>query len=249
MKKSSLLLLLALGAALSSFAQTFKIYHPGNPNALNDSTVTIYGGINQELVSKFNVINLTSSPIDSVMVKRIKVSVLGNTINAICWANTCYDTLHNVSDSSEIIGAHDTAQLSNGFYGDYYPLGQIGTSTFRYVFFNKFRPTTQADTVTVNYVSTTTSIAHLSSGQIGFYTPYPNPAGNMVTFGYNFSNGAQAATLKLFNMLGECIQTLPLNTSKIKAMLNVQAIPSGIYICEIQANGCQPAFQKLVVSH
>lgn len=248
MKKLSLLSLFIIATVSVAFSQHYyKIYRPTDPNTLNDSTLFIYGGANQELISKLNVVNIGSTT-DTVLVKRVKVSVLGSTVNEICWALQCYDSTHNVSDNYEIIAPGDTAQLANDFNGDYFPFGRIGTSTLYYIFFNKHTPT-HADTITVSYVTSTAGVANINDKAISFLSPYPNPAGTNVTFGYSFSSGVQTANLKIFNMLGECVQTLPLNTSKTKALVNVQSIPSGIYICEIQASGCQPAFQKLVVSH
>ncbi len=238
----------AVAAFSFSNAQGLEIIGQNGNHSLNDSTVMYWGNPTNEMVSILWVIN-TGATADTVKVKRYYISVLGNTTNAICWAGLCYDSTHNFSDLTYIIGPGDTAKLANQFNGDYYPNGQIGTSRIQYTFFDIGRPSTISDTVYVDYITTPTGIPTETAKAINFSAPYPNPSNSTVNFSYSLASGVSTASMKIFNLLGECIQTLPLNTNKTKTALNVQSIPSGIYVCEIEANGCKPAYQKMIVSH
>jgi hypothetical protein len=247
MKKILLISLLAFGTFSMTFAQSLKIIKTGDNNILNDSTLTIYGDTGTEMISTLWIINTTADSM-KVDARRDSISWLVGSENEICWAGTCYSFSTSISPNTEDIGPGDTAKLASQFNGDYFPNSSTGTSTFRYSFYNPF---SRADSswVIVKYVSVVTGIASLSGSAISISAPYPNPADNSASFNYKLASSVSAANLKIFNLIGECIQTLPLNISKYKTTLNVQTIPSGIYICEIEADGCQPVYQKLVVSH
>lgn len=249
MKKITFLSLFIWAFSSFSYGQSnLKLIVYNNPNSLNGTTLTYWGAASSTITTDpIDLVN-TGATTDTIYVKRVYVSVVGNTTNAICWAGQCYDTTHGVSDDYEIIGPGDTARLGNSFTGDYYPLGQIGTSTIKYLFYDVKRPKV-VDTLTINYETSPTGVAQISAGQINFSTPYPNPANSFATFNCSFTNGTQSANLKIFNLIGECVQTLPLSSLQNKANINVQALPSGIYICEVEANGYQPVYQKMVVSH
>lgn len=250
MKKITLLLSFALAAVSFSQAQNLKIIYQGGTdhNYLNDSTILVYGSSTVSFFPSptFDVIN-KSSDSANLWVKRTIISALPTTTNAICFAGYCGAVTQGASVYSCNIGAGDTAELGNAFYGDYYPNNQVGVTTIRYTFYNYNYA--DSGSFIIKYITGPAGIALISAGQIGFSVPYPNPASNNVNFSYSLINGVQSANLKIFDLLGKCIQTLPLNTSKNKTTVDVQTMPSGVYICEIQAEGCQPAYQKMIVSH
>jgi hypothetical protein len=247
MKKILLLLMMSIGTISFSYSQTLKIIETGDNNILNDSTIFVYGDTGSEMISTLWLINSGSDSI-KVTVRRDSIYCLPGSENEICWAGTCYGYYTSVSPNTEDIGPGDTAMLASQFNGDYFPMSAFGTSTIRYSFYNPFNRSDSA-WVIVKYVTGVTGIATFANNAINFSAPYPNPAGNNACFNYSFNAGVQSASLKIYNLIGECILTSPLNTSKNKTHLNVQSMPSGIYICEIEATGCQPAFQKLVVAH
>ncbi len=229
-------------------AQNLKIIVPGGKNTLNDSTVTSLGLSNDvEFGPTFYVVNTTSNPM-TVNVRRVVISAVTGTENEICWAGTCYGPGVNQSPNTETIGAHDTATLGNEFNGDYLPQGNVGTTVVHYIFFDVNNPTDTSG-ITVRYDATLTGVASIANNAIKFSAPYPNPANTFVTLNYGFTSSVQAANLKIFNLLGDCIQTIALDASKNKVGINVQAMPSGIYVCEVEASGCQPVYQKMIVSH
>ncbi len=248
MKKNLLLALFLVAFGSFSWGQ-IHILRPSNKNVLNDSTIYVYCNTNISYVS-FDLYATNSGPKITVVVKRDSILLpMKDTDNAFCWGGLCFAKTVDTATLTESLGTGDTAKGANAFSGHYYPYGHVGIATIRYVFYNKINPLDSA-WVLVNYDAIPgLGVQNIADKAISFSTPYPNPASNSVTFNYNLSNSVQAANLKIFNLLGECIQTLPLNASKNKASVNIQSIPSGVYVCEIQASGCQPAYQKLVVSH
>jgi len=248
MKKITLSFLFALATISFAYSQNIQIILPGGKHILNDSVIETFGSASDSGIDSpsFDVINSTNGSLTIEVTRKIIHAVPGSE-NEICFAGFCNSASVNTS-ASEVIGAHDTAQLGNVFYGDYEPHNYVGTTIIHYIFFDVNNPSDTSG-ITIKYEATPAGIAGIRNGAINFSAPYPNPSNSFATFSYNFTNGAQSATLKIFNLIGECVQTLPLSSLQNKASINVQDMPSGIYICEVQANGYQPVCQKLVVSH
>jgi hypothetical protein len=235
-------------SGLSRGQGTLKIINPYNNNVVNDSTLVVFGNSTDEMNINLYVLN---SGIDSMSIyaRRDSVSLpMPDTNNDFCWV-LCYGNTTNISAYTLTLGKGDTANAFNldPFQGHYWPHGTIGSALIRYTFFPA-RNHADSSWVIVDYKSTPTSVQSLLGNSINF-SAYPNPAANTVNFSYNLVSGVNAANLKIYNLLGECVQTVPLNTAKNKTTLDVQSIPSGIYVCEIEANGYQPSYKKLVVTH
>jgi len=245
-KKITFSILLGLATVSLAHSQNLEIIKPGGNHVLNDSTIVAHGiaGIN-EFNQVLYVINSSGVPLTVNLQRQIVDTVTGSQ-NAICWDGICYGPSVNISSFPENIAPGDTEKAGNEFNGDYLPNGNAGTTTIHYIFFDVNNPTYTA-AITVKYDATPTGISSITDGRINFSAPYPNPANSTVSFSYSLSNGVQSANLKLFNLLGDCVQTLSLNGLKNKATMDVQSIPAGIYVCEIEAEGCQPVYQKLII--
>ncbi len=249
MKKITLLVVIAFVSVSFSKGQYIKILRAGGNHIMNDSIVVCTGKSTNEMVATLYVINADTG-IVRLSARRNPEHLVGGTSNSFCWAGNCYPTTVNISTSTQFLNPADTAstRFLDPFKGDYYPNGNLGNSLIKYTFYDTTR-TWDSASVYVLYKSTATTIAQLADSQTTFSAPYPNPANSTVNFNYSLASGVSTASMKIFNLLGECIQTLPLNTNKTKTALNVQSIPSGIYVCEIETNGCKPAYQKMIVSH
>jgi hypothetical protein len=249
MKKYLLLAILFITLTNLSNAQ-FKILNPFDKSVITNDTINVFGNPTNQITISFWVVNTGVGSV-TLLSRRDSISLLlPDTTNDFCWGGLCYPNTTNVSSFSETIGAGDTSNTINTpyFYTHFTPYGRIGTSSIRYTFYNSSLHS-DSNWVLVNYIITPAGISTVSDKSIIFSSPYPNPSGTSVNFNYSLSSGTQSANLKIFNLLGECIQTIPLNASKNKTSINVQAMPSGIYICQIAASGCQPICQKMIVSH
>lgn len=246
MKKSLLLAILCTAISSFSFGQFHIIDTTGK--IVNNDTVVVYGNATDVMHTSFNVIN-TGLDSASVYARRDSISLpIGDTDNYFCWV-LCYGTSTTVSPFTETLSKGGSAGDTSfpAFAGYYNPYGHLGAALIRYTFFSA-RIHADSSWVMVKYIATPTGIQNVSAVNNSF-SAYPNPASSFVSINYSLTSGIQSANLKIYNLLGECVQTLPLSSLKSKTSMNVQSIPSGIYVCEVTANGCQPIYQKLVVSH
>lgn len=255
MKKSLFLAIFCFAISSLSFGQFNIVDAVGN--IVNSDTVLVLGNTTDEMTVSFNVVNMG---IDTITVDARRDSISTPTImdssrvfrwdNTFCWG-LCYSygETFDVSDGGELLnrGGSSGDTSFSAFVGYYEARGSVGAAYIRYTFYAA-RNRSDSSWVMVKYDATPTGIQGIS-GMSSSFTAYPNPASNSVNFTYTLSSGVQSANLKVYNLLGECVQTLPLSTLQSKTTLDVQSMPSGIYICEIQAQGCQPVCQKLVVSH
>lgn len=243
MKKNIFLAIFCIAITSISFGQFNIIDTLGN--TVNNDTVVVYGNTTDVMSITFNVIN---TGLDSISLYARRDSILlplKDTDNYFCWV-LCYGNTTNVSPFSETINRSDTSNPS--FIGYYKPYSHVGAALIRYTF---FAARNHADSVwvIVKYDATPAGVKNISGKNISFSAPYPNPANSFVNFNYTLGNSVQSANLKIFNLLGDCVQTMPLSALKSRTTFDVQSIPSGIYVCEIEANGCQPVYQKMIVSH
>jgi hypothetical protein len=243
MKKITFSLLFAFATFSFAYSQGLKLIQPGGSSYTMKDTL-IWGNTTNEMLFPLNLVN-TSANTDTIAVTSDTSGAILGTSKYVCWDNHCTP----VNNYTYVIPPGDTAKLGNVFSAEYFPNGHTGTSIIKYIFYDKGKRNTVADTFTATYVTSPSGIAELSDGQNSFSAPYPNPANTNVSFNYSLTNGAQAATLKVFNLLGDCIQTISLSASQNKTTINVQSMPSGIYVCEMQAEGSRSVYQKLIVSH
>ena len=227
----------------------FKILNAYDKSTVTNDTIWVFGDATSEMSLNLWVVNSGVLPI-TLYARRDSISLPMNVYdNSICWAGTCYDTNANVSVYTETIAIGDTSNtsLTPAFSGHYFPYGHIGLATLRYTFYSSANHA-DSNWVLVHYDATPAAIATVQKS-VNFSAIYPNPASNKVNFTYSVAVNTQTANLKIFNLLGECIQTMPLNTAKNKTSINVQNMHSGVYVCEIEASGCKPSYQKLIVAH
>jgi len=256
MKKNLLLAIAFIAFINFSQAQAvLNIIQADSNKVLNGDTVVITGVVSNSNTAEMSInlwiVNTSTFSSVSVGAKRdsLKLPLPFYWDNQICWGGSCWDTNYpNSSVPPETIGHGDTSNTLSTpeFNGHYFPFGHYTPAFLRYTFFNTNIPT-DSSWVVVEYFPIPTGIKNIS-GQMISFSAYPNPANSFINFNY-ILNGAQRASLKIFNLLGECVQTLPLNVSKNKTSIDVQSIPSGVYVCEIEADGSMPTYQRLVVSH
>jgi len=68
------------------------------------------------------------------------------------------------------------------------------------------------------------------------FTVYPNPGKDIVTVALSEAS-TEAAQIVLINQLGAVVETATLDANVLTTQLNVSALPGGIYMVKLQANG------------
>jgi hypothetical protein len=254
MKKNIFLAIFALAFSTFAFGQ-LEIFVPGQADVLptnvsvtNGDTIYEWGNSTLEMNINLYLVNTGVGSL-TVNARRDSLNTPAAFDNCFCWGGLCFSNSTNVAPPgyTETLPRGDTANGANQFQGHYFPSSHIGKAYIRYDFYTEPISSDSA-WVVVQYNATATGVQN-TTDNINFLAPYPNPANNTVSFSYNLANGVSTANLKIFNLVGECIQTLPISSSKSKTTINVQSLPSGIYVCELQANGYQPTYQKLIVAH
>jgi|SRR6185312_2592486 len=248
MKKITLFITAILLGCASLSAQTMEVIRQGagGNHSINDSIIVVNGNLPTQIFTiPFSVINKNAIS-TTLKVKRIDSVMPADWTNYFCWG-LCYTAqpAHEwVSPSSQTIPAGDT---NTTFTADIDDSGFVGSAIFRYIFYNTGNPN-DSTWVIVKFNIGPLGIAQVNENALRISAPYPNPAGNNVSFNYNLNNIEQAK-LEVYNTIGQCMQTLPVSASATKLNLNVGGLPSGIYICKFSANGAEPVFQKLIVTH
>jgi hypothetical protein len=242
MKKTVLLLFLALTTCYFGYAQSISLADSSGPIA-NNSIITRPGHANDsEIVSYLFVKNNTSSTL-GVKVKKVEISLITGTVNSFCWG-VCFPPNIFVSADPVNINAHATD--SADFSGHYNPQGFVGISTVRYVFFNAANPT---DTVCVNISYNgqpvgipTQTIKNTLSGA------YPNPANNTVNFEYSL-NTENTASVVIRNLLGTVVKKSDLSNTETRLSVFTGDLPEGIYFYSLEVDGKTLTTRKLIVKH
>lgn len=243
MKKYLLLLCLTGIAALYTYSQSLQLADSTGPIA-NNTTIIKYGlpsaDPNYEIVSHVFVKNTTSDSI-SVKVKKVEISALHGTLNVFCWG-LCFSPEIFVSPDPIVIHAGKTD--STNFSGHYNPIGILGISTIRYVFFDENNP---SDTVCVNVDFDTypESINDLSNFTLS--DAYPNPANNAVSFSCSASQNSDAKLI-IRNILGSVVKEVGIGNSG-KISINTSELADGVYFYTFIVNGNSQVTKKLVIRH
>jgi len=81
------------------------------------------------------------------------------------------------------------------------------------------------------------------------FSVYPNPASISLGINYKLQPGYNAATLKLYNPVGQLIKTESIKYNNGALKESVTSLPNGIYYYTLSINGTVEATSKLVVIH
>jgi hypothetical protein len=229
--------------SLMGYAQLgIKIIRVGGTHTVNDSVIVVSGS-SELLTIPLHVVDTTNYSI-GLKVRRIDSVAPAHTSNYFCWG-LCYGAQSApvwVGPSPDTVHAHDTDKT---FTADYNDSNHNGTAIFKYSFFDRFDDSAW---VIVKFNATPLGIGQIAENGLHFSAPYPNPAKSEVSFSYNL-NGVKEASLDVYNTLGQSVRSLLVNNYTDRLNLDVSSLPAGIYICKLGAEGVNPVFQKLIVTH
>lgn len=240
MKKFLLSTFLLAAGVLFVQAQGYTLRDAGG-NTINGLTIDITIDVSTSLSTyEFDATNNGTLSKNSYM-KRQELVLVPSTQNYFCW-DVCYPPFVGTSTSGVTIAAAGTYTLGSV---DYQPQGQLGMTTIRYVIYDYQNP---SDSVwfTVRWNATPAGIQENLIGSL--VSAFPNPATSTTQVKYEFS-GASEGLLKVFNMLGEEVKTVSLNTNKGTALIDVAELKSGIYFYSLVAGDKTLATRKFTVSH
>lgn len=242
MRKISLVIS-AILCGVTAFAQ-LSLKDSTGATLTNGDTVNVTGMPGGLLTDKFYIENNNAS---SVTVQNFCASTAIYTHKcsySVCVGTNCFAP---VGDSDTFLSPSfsvPTGQYSNMLFTDYNAY-YAGLTVVMCAIFDKNNPSDSA-WIFVRFNANVTGIPQIAANTIHASSLYPNPAGNKVSFTYHTSYNGQ---LSIYNSLGQLVQTMPVRASQQSMSINVDAIPSGIYICKIQAPGAESLFRRLIVAH
>jgi hypothetical protein len=241
MKKSLLLFCFAYMAGILAYSQSLQLSDSTGPIA-NNATILKQGLPDaEEIVSFVFIKNNTANP-KAIKVKKVEVMAIHGTTNVFCWG-LCYSPDIFVSPDSIVVDAGATN--TTDFSGHYSPVGVVGISTIRYVFFDIDNPT---DTVCVNINFSTYPQGIKDMSNVSLSSAYPNPANNSVSFNCSVPQNSDAKLL-LRNVLGSVVREIDINGNSGKLNVNTSDLADGVYFYTFLVNGNSEVTKKLVIRH
>ena len=217
-------------------------------------TVTVKGDPAETELIFHAIFTNNSSDSDSVLVKRELLSVLDGVHDQLCWG-LCYAPNTDpvfISPSGIRIEAGQSTEdfvFSGHYLSQEYdmPIGVIGTSVFKYTFFNA-NDEDENIVVVVEYDTSPDGIAeHLMAN--GFVSEiYPNPATTFANIDYELTPQVKKASLRVINLLGAVVKDVELNKNASNHRLDVSNLTRGVYFYSVIINNEVYKTKKLIVN-
>jgi hypothetical protein len=241
MKKIILSVIALISSVTIGFSQ-LAVQDTTGATLSNGDTVYVNGVAGYQSSSRFFIYNSTKTLSANVICVPTGIAVSGCTYS-ICVGSACYkivaDNVNFMSPTFSVPAGKDT----NALYTDYNP-SAAGTTVIRY----DVRTASASDSTWffVKFVATPTSVPTITANNLRMSSLYPNPANSVVSFTYHTDyNG----TMSIYNSLGQVVKTVNVSSAKESMSIDTSDMPSGVYICRLQATGADAAFRRLVVSH
>jgi len=246
MKKITLFIFAVIFATISANAQSFTLSNLDGP-VPNGSSINVWGDTTTGLAMKSHIFITNNAGVyKSVKITKTNVSLISHlTENSFCWG-TCYGPTTFTSPVARNIAAGYTD--TDGFEGDYYANGFLGTSTVKYLFFDTLNVN---DTVCfyVNYMGIGLGLNDAAINNTEFSNAYPNPANTSTTFNYKIQSGAVNTTLIIRNLIGSVVKEARIDDQQGKLVISTQELKAGIYFYSLIVDDKNLLTKKLVVKH
>ncbi len=231
-------------------AQDFITLQDAGDNVVNGTTVVYYGDAAGGAMEEDIWLTLVSGPSRNINVRRYEISVVPLTQNYFCWG-VCYGP-RDAGESpvweaepqhSLILTAGNT--VSN-FHAYHSPQGQLGISTYRYVWFDTASPN---DTVWVDIEFHATPVGVEEQALSAELSVFPNPSmGGDVRFAIDVQGAPQGMKLVVFNTVGEEVLVSVLRNGQQQVVLPTGELSSGIYFASLRANGNVLTTRRFIVA-
>ena len=247
MKKQLFTLLVIITCFCKSNAQSFQLLDTtgahGGSGSVAQSTYNFTVDTSAALSFMFNVKNVTSSAI-TIKVKKRLIYNASNDAITFCVGVNCYPPSTTLS-AAVTIGANSI--LSSGFLTDFTATNTPNTAKVIYTIFNNNTPSDSIPVIMNYNVSAMAGIEQFRI-QNSEFKAYPNPASNNILFTYDLKNVTQSASVKIYNMLGSLVKTIPLETYTNNTKADISSLEEGVYIYSIIVGDKAIKTSRLVVS-
>jgi hypothetical protein len=241
MKKLLLSVVAVLGIYSLGFGQ-LALKDTAGVTLTNGDTVVTTGLVGTQLSDRFFIYDSALAINIKVLCTPTKDSTSGCTYS-ICVGSNCYAAVPMSSTFNTTSFKVPSGKDTNALYTDYNAIN-AGISIVKY----EIRNNTMTDSawIYVKFIASPASIPTITANNLRVSSLYPNPANGAVNLSYHSDYDAN---LGIYNSIGQLVKSMPLASSRENVSINTADMPSGIYICKVQAAGAEPAFRRLVVSH
>ena len=237
------IILLTIGAFFTVKAQNIQIIDTAGSPAVAQPSYTISVDADSSNAVLFWVRNTSASQIN-IQLKSYVISNIGGDLLSYCIGTQC----HNAGQPATIntpIAASGTL-TSNGLLLDFTDFAGQGYSQVMYTLFNPGQ-TSDSASIMINYKINTTGIKQVTNNY-NVANISPNPASNMVSLNYDLKGTSQPANVKIYNMLGTLVKTMPLDSYNNSTKLDITSLEEGIYFYSVVVGGKAIKTSRLVVS-
>ena len=247
MKKSLFIVSIFIASLLKINAQSFQLLDTTGASGGAGSTAQATYNLTVDTSAAYdfmlNLKNATSSAITIKVKKRIISNTSGDIIT-FCIGVNCYPATTTLSAA---VSVPANSLLGNGFLTDFTAVNTPNTASVLYTIYNTATPSDSIAT-RINYnVTATTGIKQFANN---YYVSdvAPNPASSTVSFSYDLNNINQSASVKIYNMLGSLVKTVPLETYSNNTKIDVNSLEEGIYVYSVVVGGKAVKTSRLVVA-
>lgn len=232
--------IVALGLVTAK-AQSLMLHDSGGNN-IGGTTVNVNTpDVNNQVAYHAEVQNLAGTA-KNVRVKRYRLSVQPLAYGDFCWTS-CYDPSVDIAPLGISLAAGTTNDTS--FIAHYTPNGEVGTSTYKFTFFDNANPNDSVS-FTLNFNIAVGIEENQASTVVS--NMYPNPASSFVSMKYDVNEYAKSAKIVLFDMLGKEVKQLVIDDKQGIAKINVSDLSSGVYFYSFLVDEKAVVTKKLVIS-
>lgn len=230
MKKTIFTVILGI-LFLGANAQDLEIVHP---------VTSTQGSVDSVLYIKMHIKNKSANATSVYLERSIKSLTVGQ-LSYFCFGITCYPPNVNVSPENISLsgGAEDSSVKT---YLD--PRGVEGTSVVNYCFYNVDK--TDSACLLLTYGAMATGI--VNNSHLKFIKVFPNPATETLKLAFNTEKNYNSSEIQIADLSGRVVYTENVDTKDGLIAINIDALPAGVYICNLVADGVTIARDKVVVN-
>lgn len=231
-------------------AQDFITLQDAGDNVVNGTTVVHYGDAAGFSMEEDIWVTLMGGGDRNINVRRYELSVVPMTQNYFCWG-VCYGPRD--AGESPVWEAEPQHSISltagttvNNFHAYHTPMGQLGSSVYRYVWFDTASPN---DTVWVDIEFVATPVGIDEQALNAELSIFPNPAvGSDVRFAIDVEGAPLGMNLVVFNTVGEQVLVKVLRNGQQQVVLPTGDLSAGIYFASLRASGNTLVTRRFIVA-
>lgn len=194
-----------------------------------------------EYLQEMQIRNLTSQDLNVLVGKEV-IDDLDGVTNYFCWGN-CFGPTVMVSPNPVTVDANSVTVEGALSFHAMFDEDVFGKVQVKYSAYDERHP---EDAVTINVVFHKSGEGVHEVAAVRFGQAYPNPASSVVNFDYNV-NASDRASVSVYNLLGQEVMSLPINTLQDRLSISVADLNNGIYFCNLFVNGSAVKTEKFVV--